>query len=207
MVLLSTMIAALVILARNEGLIAQLTKDEAQACVRRRGRGELGPAAPPAAAERGSPGRRLRAGRSAMSTYAGSMYNCYNCGAQFIRDYAVPASGPTFQTCSGGLHGAELQRGRDHSRCPAGGHDDHLPGDGRLPRGPVLHDARDRGHAIRRSRRRSRTAGLGAVFTYVWRIESSGTAGRARQQWVIHDSSVPVEHGGLVQRSRSTRSS
>src|SRR5262245_24948996 len=31
MVLLSTMIAALVILARNEGMIAQLNKDEAQA--------------------------------------------------------------------------------------------------------------------------------------------------------------------------------
>ena len=38
--------------------------------------------------------------------------------------------------------------------------------------------------------------GLGAVFTYVWRIESSGTSGRARQQWVIHDSSVPLNTVG-----------
>ena len=30
----------------------------------------------------------------------------------------------------------------------------------------------------------------------MWRIESSGTAGRARQQWVIHDSSVPVNQDG-----------
>ena len=36
----------------------------------------------------------------------------------------------------------------------------------------------------------------GPVFTYVWRIESSGTAGRARQQWVIHDSSVPRQQDG-----------
>ena len=30
----------------------------------------------------------------------------------------------------------------------------------------------------------------------MWRIESSGTAGRARQQWVIHDSSVPTNTVG-----------
>ena len=30
----------------------------------------------------------------------------------------------------------------------------------------------------------------------MWRIESSGTAGRARQQWVIHDSSVPLNTAG-----------
>ena len=34
------------------------------------------------------------------------------------------------------------------------------------------------------------------LFTYVWRIESSGTSGRARQQWVIHDSSVPTQPDG-----------
>ena len=86
MVLLSTMIAALVILARNESLIAQLNKDEAQAAY---------------AAEAGANwGRRLlqqrlsvdlpaavsAQGRSAMSSYLGSMNGCYNCGAQFIRE-------------------------------------------------------------------------------------------------------------------------
>ena len=101
MVLLSTMIAALVILARNEGLIAQLTKDEAQAAY---------------AAEAGANwGRRLlqqrlnvdlpaavsAAGRAAMRTALVSTYNSCNGGAQFIQDYAVPASGPTFTSCSG----------------------------------------------------------------------------------------------------------
>ena len=38
--------------------------------------------------------------------------------------------------------------------------------------------------------------GNGALFTYVWRIESSGTAGRARQRWIIHDSSVPTNQVG-----------
>ena len=103
MVLLSTMIAALVILARNENLIAQLNKDEAQAAY---------------AAEAGANwGRRLllqrlsvdlpaavaAAGRPTMKTALQSTYGSYNGGAQFIRDYAIPASGPTFQTCAAGL--------------------------------------------------------------------------------------------------------
>jgi len=102
MVLLSTMIAALVILARNETMIAQLTKDEAQAAY---------------AAEAGANwGRKLllqrlsvdlpaavsAAGRPAMKTALVSTYNSYNGGAQFIRDFAVPSSGPAFLSCSGG---------------------------------------------------------------------------------------------------------
>ena len=94
MVLLSTMIAALVILARNENMIAQLNKDEAQAAY---------------AAEAGANwGRRLllqrlsvdlpaavsAAGRTAMKAALVSTYNSANGGAQFIRDYAIPASGP-----------------------------------------------------------------------------------------------------------------
>ena len=58
MVLLSTMIAALVILARNEDLIAQLNKDEAQAAYAAEAGANWGRQAPPAAPERGSAGRR-----------------------------------------------------------------------------------------------------------------------------------------------------
>ena len=102
MVLLSTMIAAPVILARNENLIAQLNKDEAQAAY---------------AAEAGANwGRRLLqqrlnvdlpaavslAGRTAMKTALVTTYYTSAGGAQFIRDYAVPTSGPAFQTCSAG---------------------------------------------------------------------------------------------------------
>ena len=83
MVLLSTMIAALVILARNENMIAQLNKDEAQAAY---------------AAEAGANwGRRLllqrlsvdlpaavsAAGRTAMKAALVSTYNSANGGAQF----------------------------------------------------------------------------------------------------------------------------
>jgi hypothetical protein len=190
MVLLSTMIAALVILARNEGLIAQLTKDEAQAAY---------------AAEAGANwGRRLlqqrlnvdlpaavsAAGRAAMRTALVSTYNSYNGGAQFIQDYAVPASGPTFTSCSGGCAEpnysavgtiADAQQTVMTITCPGtAGCPTNLSFTTRVIVGthPTIPPAITNG-------------GLGAVFTYVWRIESSGTAGRARQQWVIHDSSVP----------------
>ena len=119
MVLLSTMIAALVILARNESLIAQLNKDEAQAAY---------------AAEAGANwGRRLlqqrlnvdlpaavsAQSRSAMSSYLASMNGCYNCGAQFIRDYAIPASGPAFQTCSAGCAEPNYSAVGEHSPTPS----------------------------------------------------------------------------------------
>jgi Tfp pilus assembly protein PilX len=195
MVLLSTMIAALVILARNESLIAQLNKDEAQAAY---------------AAEAGANwGRRLlqqrlsvdlpaavsAQARSAMSSYLAPMNNCYNCGAQFIRDYAVPASGPTFQTCSAGCAEPNYSAVGTIPDAQQTVMTITCPGTAGCPTGlsfttrvivgthPTIPPAITNG-------------GLGAVFTYVWRIESSGTAGRARQQWVIHDSSVPSNTAG-----------
>ena len=96
MVLLSTMIAALVILARNENMITQLNKDEAQAAY---------------AAEAGANwARRLllqrlsvdlpaavsAAGRTAMKAALVSTYNSANGGAQFIRDYAILPGFPNF---------------------------------------------------------------------------------------------------------------
>jgi hypothetical protein len=195
MVLLSTMIAALVILARNENLIAQLNKDEAQAAY---------------AAEAGANwGRRLllqrlsvdlpaavaAAGRPAMRTALVGTYNSSNGGAQFIRDYALPASGPTFQTCAAGCaepnysavgNILDAQQTVLTITCPGtAGCPANLAFTTRVIVGthPTIPPAITNG-------------GLGAVFTYVWRIESSGTAGRARQQWVIHDSSVPTNTVG-----------
>ena len=147
MVLLSTMIAALVILARNENLIAQLNKDEAQAAY---------------AAEAGANwGRRLLqqrlnvdlpaavslAGRTAMKTALVTTYYTSDGGAQFIRDYADPHERAGVPDVLGRLHGAQLQRGRKHPGCPADRHDDHLPGDDRLSGEPGVHHPRDRGHA------------------------------------------------------------
>ena len=195
MVLLSTMIAALVILARNENLIAQLNKDEAQAAY---------------AAEAGANwGRRLLqqrlnvdlpaavslAGRTAMKTALVTTYYTSAGGAQFIRDYAVPTSGPAFQTCSAGCtepnysavgNIPDAQQTVMTITCPGTtGCPANLAFTTRVIVGthPTIPPAITNG-------------GLGAVFTYVWRIESSGTAGRARQQWVIHDSSVPDNRFG-----------
>jgi hypothetical protein len=195
MVLLSTMIAALVILARNENLIAQLNKDEAQAAY---------------AAEAGANwGRRLllqrlntdlpaavsAAGRPAMRAALIATYNSYNGGAQFIRDFAIPVSGPAFQTCAGGCaepnYSAvgpipDAQQTVMTITCPGtAGCPANLTFTTRVIVGthPTIPPSVTNG-------------GLGAVFTYVWRIESSGTAGRARQQWVIHDSSVPLNTVG-----------
>ncbi len=195
MVLLSTMIAALVILARNETMIAQLTKDEAQAAY---------------AAEAGANwGRKLllqrlsvdlpaavsATGRPAMKTALVATYNSANGGAQFIRDFAVPSSGPAFQSCSGGCaepnYSAvgsipDAQQTVMTITCPGtGGCPANLAFTTRVivSTHPTIPPAITNG-------------GLGAVFTYVWRIESSGTSGRARQQWIIHDSSVPLNTQG-----------
>jgi hypothetical protein len=195
MVLLSTMIAALVILARNENLIAQLNKDEAQAAY---------------AAEAGANwGRRIllqrlstdlpaavsAAGRPAMKAALVSTYNSYNGGAQFIRDYAIPASGPTFQSCAAGCtepnysavgNIPDAQQALLTITCPGtAGCPANMSFTTRVIVGthPTIPPSITNG-------------GLGAVFTYVWRIESSGTAGRARQQFVIHDSSVPTNTVG-----------
>ena len=196
MVLLSTMIAALVILARNENLIAQLNKDEAQAAYAAEAGANWGrrlllqrlnvdlPAAVSAAgrpAMRDRPGRRpttaTTAGRSSSGTTrfprAGPRSRRAPAGCA-EPNYSAVGNIPDAQqtvmtiTCPG------------TTGCPA-----NLAFTTRVIVGthPTIPPAITNG-------------GLGAVFTYVWRIESSGTAGRARQQWVIHDSSVPMNTVG-----------
>ena len=204
MVLLSTMIAALVILARNENLIAQLNKEEAQAAY---------------AAEAGANwGRRLLHQRlsvdlpaavtataaPAMKAVLAPMNGCSTCGAQLIRDYAIPASGPTFQSCAAGCaepnYSAvgpipDAQQTVMTITCPGtAGCPANLTFTTRVIVGvhptkpPVVTGGGNR-----------------AVFTYVWRIESSGTSGRARQQWVIHDSSVPTQTDGCLHHRAERR--
>ena len=103
MLLLSTMIAALVVLARNENLIAQLNKDEAQAAYAAEaganwGRDDAAQLLIDGSAE---PGVR-HAAEQPWARRPKTTDNSMNCGAQFIRDFAIPASGPTFQACAGG---------------------------------------------------------------------------------------------------------
>jgi hypothetical protein len=200
MVVLSTMIAALVILARNEGLIAQLNKDEAQAAY---------------GAESGANwGRRVlhqRLGvdlanavaatpRPAMKIALNTTYNSANGATQFIRDYAVSASGPQFASCSPCpdpkysvvYSDATTKQITDSLQnvltitCPgtAG-----CPANMAFTTRVIVSTHPTKPPVIT-------AGGNGARFTYVWRIESSGTAGRARQQWVIHDSSVPRQQDG-----------
>ena len=130
-----------------------------------------------------------------MKTALNTTYNSANGGAQFIRDYAIPASGPTFQTCAAGCaepnysavgNIPDAQQTVLTITCPGtAGCPANLAFTTRVIVGthptkpPVITGG-----------------GNAALFTYVWRIESSGTAGRARQQWVIHDSSVPTQQDG-----------
>ena len=196
MVLLSTMIAALVILARNENLIAQLNKDEAQAAY---------------AAEAGANwGRRLllqrlsvdlpaavsAAGRAAMKTALDRRPTTATTAARsssgttrFPR--AGPRSRPAPRGCAEPNYSAvgnipDAQQTVLTITCPGtAGCPANLAFTTRVIVGthPTIPPVITNG-------------GIGAVFTYVWRIESSGTAGRARQQWVIHDSSVPTNTVG-----------
>src|SRR5262245_29898616 len=194
MVLLSTMIAALVMLARNENLIAQLNKDEAQAAYAAEAGANWGRRVLLTRLSVDLPNAVAATGRTAMRTYLAPMNGCYNCGAQFIRDYAIPASGPTFGACTGCAEPSysavgnipDAQQALLTITCPgAAGCPSNLAFTTRVivsthpTKPPVITGG-----------------GNAALFTYVWRIESTGTAGRARQQWVIHDSSVPTQQDG-----------
>ena len=131
-----------------------------------------------------------------MGTALKTTYNSMNGAAQFIRDFAIPASGPTFAACTDCTEPSysvfvpkEIPDAQQSvltltcpgaAGCPAGmafttrvivGAHPTIP--------PQIMNGENR-----------------ALFTYVWRIESSGTSGRARQQWVIHDSSVPDNQAG-----------
>jgi len=195
MVLLSTMIAALVILARNENLIAQLNKDEAQAAYAAEAGANWGRRVLLQRLGTDLPNAVATTGRTAMKTYLAPMNGCYNCGAQFILDYAIPASGPAFTSCSGGCpepnysavgNIPDAQQVVLTITCPGtAGCPTNMAFNTRVIVGthptkpPVITGG-----------------GNAALFTYVWRIESTGTSGRARQQWVIHDSSVPTQTDG-----------
>jgi hypothetical protein len=195
MVLLSTMIAALVILARSENLIAQLNKDEAQAAYAAEAGANWGRRVMARLLGTELPARVFATSRNTMKAYLAPMNGCYNCGAQFIQDYAIPASGPTFQSCAGGCpeptysavgNIPDAQQTVLTITCPGtAGCPANMAFTTRVivSTHPTIPPAVTNG-------------GNGALFTYVWRIESSGTAGRARQQWIIHDSSVPLNTVG-----------
>jgi hypothetical protein len=196
MVLLSTMIAALVILARNENLIAQLNKDEAQAAYAAEAGANWGRKILSQRLSVDLPAKVVAEPRASMRTALQTTYNSMNGAAQFIREFAVPASGPTFAACTDCVEPTysvfvpkEIPDAQQAvltltcpgtTGCPSGmafttrvvvGAHPTIP--------PQVMNGENR-----------------ALFTYVWRIESSGTSGRARQQWVIHDSSVPDNQAG-----------
>jgi hypothetical protein len=194
MVLLSSMIAALVILARNEGLIAQLNKDEAQAAYAAEAGANWGRRVLLQRLSVDLPAAVVATPRPAMRTALMTTYNSANGGAQFIRDFAIPTSGPTFAACTDCVEPnysavgniPDAQQTVLAITCPGTpGCPANLNFTTRVIVGthPTIPPAITNG-------------GNGALFTYVWRIESSGTSGRARQQWVIHDSSVPTNTVG-----------
>jgi hypothetical protein len=196
MVLLSTMIAALVILARNENLIAQLNKDEAQAAYAAEAGANWGRKVLAQRLGVDLPTKVVAEPRPSMKNLLQTTYNSMNGAALFIREFAIPASGPTFAACTDCVEPSysvfvpkEIPDAQQSVLtltcpgtvgCPAGmsfttrvivGAHPTIP--------PQVMNGENR-----------------ALFTYVWRIESSGTSGRARQQWVIHDSSVPDNQAG-----------
>jgi hypothetical protein len=196
MVLLSTMIAALVVLARNENLIAQLNKDEAQAAYAAEAGANWGRKLLAQRLSVELPAKVVNEPRAAMGTALKTTYNSMNGASQFIRDFAVPTSGPAFVACTDCVEPTysvfvpkeipDAQQSIMTLTCPgAAGCPSGMAFTTRVIVGahptipPLVMNGENR-----------------ALFTYVWRIESSGTSGRARQQWVIHDSSVPDNQVG-----------
>jgi hypothetical protein len=127
-------------------------------------------------------------------------YNSADGATQFIRDYAVSAGGPPFVSCSpcpdpsySVIYSDATTRQIADSlqnvltiMCPGA---TGCPANMAFTTRVIVSTHPTRPPVIT-------AGGNGARFTYVWRIESSGTAGRARQQWVIHDSAVPRQPDG-----------
>ena len=202
MVLLSTMIAALVILARNENLIAQLNKEEAQAAYAAEAGANWGRRLLHQRLNVDLPARVVVTPRNNMSAALNSTYRTPVGAAQFIRDFAIPASGPGFVACTpcedpkySAVYSNAVTRQIDDAlqnvltlTCPgAAGCPANMAFTTR-----VIVSA----HPTTAPTIRGGLNSVDAVFRYVWRIESSGTSGRARQQWVIHDSAVPSHQDG-----------
>jgi hypothetical protein len=195
LVLLSTMIAALVVLARNENLIAQLNKDEAQAAYAAEAGANWGRRILAQRLGVDLPARVVATPRPAMKTALQTTYSTAAGGAQFIRDFAIPSSGATFQACAGGCPEPNYsavgnipddQQAVLTITCPGAA---GCPANVAFTTRVVVSTHPGIPPAIT-------NGGNAALFTYVWRIESTGTSGRARQQWVIHDSSVPTNQAG-----------
>jgi hypothetical protein len=195
MLLLSTLMVAYAVVARDETLIAQTGREEVQAAF---------------AAEAGSNhGRWILAqrvrqdlprvvaltARAALVTALQNTYNTPAGGAQFLVDMATPAGGgPIFAVCSATVQGCP-----EPSYSEVGTIADAqqvvltlTPGAG----SPLDYGTRVIVGVHPAIPPLIRAGGTSAEFTYVWRVESSGTAGRALQQFVIHDSSVPTNTAG-----------
>jgi hypothetical protein len=196
MVLLSTMIAALVILARNENLIAQLNKDEAQAAYAAEAGANWGRKILAQRLMVDLPAKVVAEPRASMRTKLQTTYNSMNGAAQFIREFALPASGPTFAACTDCTEPTysvfdpkeipDAQQAVLTLTCPGA---TGCPANMAFTTRVIVGAHPTIGPQVMNGENR-------ALFTYVWRIESSGTSGRARQQWVIHDSSVPTNQAG-----------
>jgi hypothetical protein len=201
LVVLSTMIAALAILARNENLIAQLNKDEAQAAYAAEAGANWGRRVLHRIFQTDLPARVFATPRTAMNSALQTTRTSVGA-AQFIRDFAIPASGPQFVACS---PCPDPMYSAVYSDASTKQITDNLqsvltltcPGTAGCPANMVF-TARVivSAHPTIPPAIMPGTDVVGALFTYVWRIESSGTAGRARQQYVILDSSVPLNLAG-----------
>lgn len=192
MVVLSTMMVAYVVLARDEILIAQLGKDEAQAAFAAEGGANYGRWMLAQRLRTDLPRRVSATGRAAMKIALTTLYNTPAGAAQFLVDMALPSgSGPTFVLCTAVGGG-----------CP----EPNFSAVGNIP------DAQEVVLTLTGTTPAYTTrvivgvhptvppvitsGGTAATFTYVWRVESSGTSGRALQQYVIHDSAVPTDTSG-----------
>jgi hypothetical protein len=195
MVLLSTMIAALAILARNENLIAQLNKDEAQAAYAAEAGANWGRRVLSRLLSTDLPAQVFTTPRAAMKTALTTTYNSASGGVQFIRDFAVPASGPTFQVCASNCTEPSYSAVGDIPDAQQAVLTITCPGTAGCPANMAF-TTRVIVSTHPTIPPTITSGGNAALFTYVWRIESSGTSGRARQQWVIHDSSVPTNQAG-----------
>jgi hypothetical protein len=195
MAMLSTMIVAFALVGRTETFISQTGRDEIQAAFAAEAGSNHGRWLLAQRLRRDLPRSVAATGRAAMATAIQGTYNTPAGAAQLIVNLAVPAvSGPSFVLCTAVTGG-----------CP----EPTFSAVGAIPdtqQAIMLLDSTN-GAALPYTTRvivgshpaqppAITNGGTSALYTYVWRIESSGTSGRALQQFVIHDSAVPTNTAG-----------
>src|SRR5262249_25864583 len=190
MLLLSTMTVAFTLVAQDEVFIGQNTREAVQAEFNAEGGASYGRWLLAQRLRVDLPRQVAATARNVLTNRLQTTYSTAAGGAQFLMDMAIPqGTGPTFLLCS------------TSGGCP----DPVYSPVGQIPDNQQVVMTVNSSNPAYTSRvivgvppaapPVIQNGGTGAVFSYMWRVDSTGTSGRSTQM-VSHDSVIATLPGG-----------